>query len=325
MNNNKILVTGCAGFIAFHLIKNLISNNFRVVGIDNLNNYYDVKLKHDRLENLDNDRFKFYKEDIINKEKVNQIVIDNDISCIIHLAAQAGVRYSLENPKAYIDSNIIGFFNILEICKENNIKNLIYASSSSVYGNNQSLPLNENLKTDKQLSMYGTTKKTNELMAYTYSNLYKINMIGLRFFTVYGPWGRPDMALYIFTKLILDNKPIKVFNFGKHSRSFTYVDDIISSISILINKIFNKGIKERYLLFNIGGTQKVNLMDYIHCIEENLKIKSVIEFLPKQVGDVEHTQSSNVFLEKYINYVPKVSIKEGIPKFIEWYKRYYKI
>jgi len=323
MKKNTILVTGCVGFIGYHLIIKL-SQYYNILGIDNINDYYDVKLKKDRLQILNKiESFKFYKIDILSKEELSNLFKKNDIEFVVHLAAQAGVRYSLSNPQNYIDVNITGFLNILESCKNSKIKKLIYASSSSVYGSNIDLPFRESQKTDSQLSMYGVSKKTNELMAHSYSKLYNIKTIGLRFFTVYGPWGRPDMALFKFTKSILENRSINVFNNGMHSRSFTYVDDIVNCIHLLTKKI--NSIENIYNIINIGGNQSIKLMDYINCIEYNLGKKAKVKFLPMQIGDVENTESNVDILFDLINYKPKISIDEGIPKFINWYKSYYGI
>ncbi len=319
--SNKILVTGAAGFIGFNLIKSFFNDDLEIIGIDNLNDYYDVELKKARLKILlKNKKFNFYKIDIRKKESLLDIFQKYRFSHVIHLAAQAGVRYSLENPQEYIDTNISGFLNIIESSKKNK-PNILYASSSSVYGANKVLPFNESQKTEEQLSLYGVTKKTNEMMAYAYSHLYDINLIGLRFFTVYGPWGRPDMALFKFVKNILDSKPIKLFNHGNHVRSFTYIDDIVYSIRKILYK---KGIFDRHKVFNIGGIKAVKLKDYITCIEDYLGKKANIDYLPLQLGDVEKTEASTTILYREINFEPSISIDEGIPKFIEWYKKFYK-
>ena len=322
MYKKYILITGCAGFIGYHLVQKL-KNQFTIIGIDNLNNYYDVELKKNRLKSLKKiDDFEFFKYDLVDKNNLIKLFSNYKFDFILHLAAQAGVRYSLSNPQKYIDSNITGFLNLLELCKNNKSK-IIYASSSSVYGANSQMPFNEKQKTDSQLSLYGITKKTNEMMAYTYSNLYNIKTIGLRFFTVYGPLGRPDMSYYKFTKSICNDEPIQVYNNGNHSRSFTYIEDIINSIDLLLNK-FN-GIVDDNLVLNIGGNETIKLMDYIRCIENYLNKKANIEFLPMQLGDIQKTEADISLLESKINYVPKISIDEGISKFIDWYKEYYGI
>ncbi len=320
----NILVTGVAGFIGFHLTKRLCLEGFYVVGIDNMNDYYEVKLKRDRLKELDDyvmeGSFEYHEIDICDTEKLNLICEKNKFDLVINLAAQAGVRYSLENPKEYIRSNIEGFSNILEVCKEHEINRLIYASSSSVYGGNTKLPFSEEDRVDHPISMYATSKKTNELMAHTYSHLYNIQTIGLRFFTVYGPWGRPDMALNIFTKNIIEGKPLQIYNNGKHSRSFTYIDDIIESIYRLIGIQPDK--LNKYSIFNIGGENAIELMDYISAIEDALSLKGAYEFLPMQLGDVEKTAANSGNLRDIIDFSLKTDIKIGINKFVDWYREY---
>ena len=323
MKNKKILITGCAGFIGFHLCKRLISNGYTVIGIDNINNYYDTKLKEDRLNIIFKEkRFKFYKINLLDDKSLDEIFQAHKIKFIIHLAAQAGVRYSLENPLAYVNANITSFVNVMQKCKEHKI-NIIYASSSSVYGDSNDFPLSEDQTCNKPLSIYGSTKLFNELAAYNYFYLYKISSIGLRFFTVYGPWGRPDMALYKFTTNILENKKIDVYNHGKHSRSFTYIDDIIDAIDLLIEKYIDIG-DNYYDILNIGGERSINLSKFINTIEEKLKLKAKINYLPKQLGDVEKTESDCSKISSLVNYYPKVSIKHGVSNFINWYKDYYK-
>ncbi len=327
MDSSSILITGAAGFIGFHLSNRLCHEGYNVIGIDNLNDYYDVNLKKSRLHILNSlDRFSFSQLDINNWSELVNLFKENEIKSIIHLAAQAGVRYSLENPHAYVDANIRGFLNILEICKKFKLTNLVYASSSSVYGAIETLPYSESDKTDSPISMYGVTKKSNELMAHTYSHLFGVTTVGLRFFTVYGPWGRPDMALFKFTKAILDEKPLNVYNNGKHSRSFTYIDDIIESMVRLLKKAEMKStISGENLIFNIGGSQSIALMNYIKCIEDCLGKKAEIKYLPMQPGDVENTDADTNALEQYIGYSPQIPIEDGIPKFIDWYKKYYQI
>ncbi len=320
----KILVTGAAGFIGYHLIKKILNKNKKVIGIDNINSYYDTNLKKDRINNLKKyKKFSFYKIDLSNYKKLNDIVKKNKINIIIHLAAQAGVRYSIKYPRTYFKSNLEGFFNILEISKDNKVKHLIYASTSSVYGDSKKFPLNENDRTDQPLSFYAATKKSNEVMAHSYSHIYKLPCTGVRFFTVYGPFGRPDMALFKFTKNIINNHSIELFNNGKHLRDFTYVDDIVDGIYSLINKQSKKTIP--YEIFNIGNGTPKKLLDYLKYIEKNLKKKSKTKRLPLQVGDVVKTHSNINKLKKYTGYKPKTNIKIGIEKFIEWYKDYYKI
>ena len=320
----SILVTGAAGFIGFHLIKKILNKNKKVFGIDNINNYYDTNLKKDRINNLKkNKKFYFYKVDLSNYEKLNDIIKKNKINIIIHLAAQAGVRYSIKNPRTYFKSNLEGFFNILEISRDNKIKHLIYASTSSVYGDSKKFPLNENDRTDEPLSFYAATKKSNEVMAHSYSYIYKLPCTGVRFFTVYGPFGRPDMALFKFTKNIINNHPIELYNSGNHLRDFTYVDDIVDGIYSLINKQSKKTIP--YQIFNIGNGTPKKLLDYLKYIEKNLKKISKTKKLPLQVGDIVKTHSNINKLKKYTGYKPKTNIKIGIQKFIEWYKDYYRI
>jgi len=322
----KILVTGVAGFIGFHLTKKLCDEGYHVIGVDNLNDYYDVQLKKDRLAQLDifieSGLFEFQKIDIADLADLEGIFNVTKIGIVINLAAQAGVRYSLENPHEYIRSNIQGFMNVLECCRYNNVGKLIYASSSSVYGGNKKLPFSESDEVDSPVSIYAASKKSNELMAHTYSHLFGIKTIGIRFFTVYGPWGRPDMALYIFTKNIIDGKPLQIFNNGKHSRSFTYIDDIIESIYRLIG--IPEGVLKPYSIFNIGGENAVQLMDYIFAIEDSLSLKGKYEFLPMQLGDVEKTVADLQKLEDIIGFSPKTDIKIGIDKFVDWFREYSK-
>ncbi len=318
----KILITGCAGFIGFHLTKFLTSKKISIIGIDNLNNYYDVNLKKNRLKLLkENKKFTFYKTDILNKQKLNNIVRKNKIKIIVHLAAQAGVRYSIENPKTYHKNNLEGFFNILEISKENKIKHLIFASTSSVYGESSNFPLNENENTSKPLSFYAATKKSNEVMAHSYSYIYKLPCTAVRFFTVYGPYGRPDMALFKFTKNILENRKIELYNNGKHLRDFTYIDDITKGIFSIINKP-NKD-KVPYNIFNIGNGKSRKLIDYLFFIEKKLGKKAIVKKLPLQKGDIIKTHSDIKLLKKFSNYKPKIDIEEGVSKFIDWFIDYY--
>lgn len=333
----KILITGVAGFIGSHLAKRLIERNHTVIGIDNINDYYDRKLKEDRLGNLKDHNFYFYKCDLEDVERVNYVFNEERPQVVINLAAQAGVRYSLENPYAYINSNIVGFMNVLESSKNHKVEQLIYASSSSVYGANESLPFSVHQNVDHPLSLYAATKKANELMAHTYSNLYNLPTTGLRFFTVYGPWGRPDMALFKFTKNIIEGLPIDVYNHGEMMRDFTYVDDIVEAISRLINKPAQPNFKwsgkhpdpgtsyAPFRIYNIGNSSPVKLMDFINAIEEKLGVKAIKNFMPIQPGDVPSTYADVQDLYQEIDFKPKTSIKEGVSRFIDWYLEYYKI
>ena len=320
----KIFVTGCAGFIGYHLCDKLLKDNHFVYAIDNINNYYDVSLKKQRLKNLKkNKKFIFYKYDLSNFKKINNIVSENKIKKIIHLAAQAGVRYSFTDPKTYFNSNLLGFFNILEISRKNYIKHLIFASTSSVYGDNNKFPLKEITSTENPLSFYAATKKSNEIMAYSYSNMFNLPCTALRFFTVYGPYGRPDMALFKFTKAIINNNPIELFNNGNHERDFTYINDAVSAVIKLINKPPTNKIP--FNCFNIGSSHKRKLKYFLKVIEQILKKKTNVKLLPLQKGDVKITQADISKLKKFINYKPKVNFKFGIKKFIDWYKKYNKL
>ena len=337
-----IFVTGSAGFIGFHLTKKLIENGHEVIGIDNLNDYYDLNLKLDRIKILEKIskqkkvNFKLKKLSLQDKEGLSEIFNIFKPKVVFNLAAQAGVRYSLENPNEYIQSNIVGFGNILECCRSNKVENLIYASSSSVYGGNKVMPFKEDQTVDHPVSLYAVTKKSNELMAHSYSHLYKLPVIGLRFFTVYGPWGRPDMALFIFTEKILKNEPIEIFNGGDMIRDFTYIEDIVESLYRLRNKAA-KGENEfnfikpdpseswaPHKIFNIGNSNPVKLMDYIHQIERAVGKKALKKYLPMQPGDVKATFADTSKLENWINFKPNTSIENGVSKFVEWYKAYYK-
>ena len=337
----KIIITGVVGFIGYHLCKKLLEENISIIGIDNVNSYYDVKLKEARLQKLKNIQlkngtmFQFIKEDINNKDIINNIFSEYKPDIVVNLAAQAGVRYSIENPSAYIQTNLVGFSNILEACRNFSIKHLIYASSSSVYGGNTKMPFSEKQLADHPVSLYAATKRSNELLAHSYSHLYSLPSTGLRFFTVYGPWGRPDMALFLFTKSILEGKAIKVFNNGKMTRDFTFIDDVIESIFRLIKKapIPDKGFDTSnprtdkswapHRIFNIGNSTPESLEDYIKAIEEALGIKAKKELMPMQPGDVRSTFSDCKMLEQYINYRPTTSINEGVKSFINWYKEFY--
>jgi len=332
----KILVTGAAGFIGFHLAKRLLDSGDTVVGIDNLNNYYDVNLKKARLAILKKyENFHFTKMDIANREDMKRFFHTDSPGYVIHLAAQAGVRYSLENPHAYIDSNLVGFTNILEGCRHNKVKHLIFASSSSVYGANTRMPFSIHHNVDHPISLYAATKKANELMAHTYASLYNIPCTGLRFFTVYGPWGRPDMALFLFTKAILEGKPIDVFNHGKMKRDFTYIDDIIEGVVRIIGKVPQPDPRWNgdepdpgtsfapYKIYNIGNNNPVQLMKFISLLEECLGKKALKNLLPMQPGDVPATYADVDDLMKDVGFKPKTPLKEGIKKFMEWYKEYH--
>ncbi len=338
----SILITGAAGFIGFHLCKKLLEEKFRVIGIDNLNSYYDQDLKKSRIRELNDFSsknghvFNFFKEDIVNNNQIKKIFDENlksntKITIVINLAAQAGVRYSIENPSAYIQANIVGFANIIEESKNYGVENFIYASSSSVYGGNKKLPFSEKDQVDNPISLYAATKKSNELIAHTYSHLFKLPTVGLRFFTVYGPWGRPDMALFKFTNLIMKDKPIQVFNYGKMVRDFTYIDDVIEAIYLLITKLIkNKNSYKNiqgsapYKIFNVGNSKPTNLEDYIKAIELNLNKKAKIVYEDMQPGDVKATYANTESLENEINFKPNTSIDFGIKKFISWYISYYK-
>ena len=336
-----ILVTGSSGFIGFHLCKKLIQNGEKVIGFDNMNDYYDKTLKENRLRELrkiaDEDKFIFILGSLEDNLILEKIFKDHKPKQVVNLAAQAGVRYSIENPSAYIQSNIVGFNNILEQCRYNQVEHLVYASSSSVYGGNELMPFSEMHSVDHPVSLYAASKKSNELMAHTYSHLYGLPTTGLRFFTVYGPWGRPDMALFLFTEAIIKNQPIKVFNNGNMIRDFTYIDDIIEGVFRVIfktatpNKNFKKSSPNSsnswapYRVFNIGNSNPVNLKKYIETIEKNLSKKAIKELLPMQPGDVKATSANTKLLEEWIGFKPNTTIEDGVNKFVNWYKMYYGI
>lgn len=333
----KILVTGSAGFIGFHVSKRLLKEGNEVVGLDNINDYYSVQLKEDRLKQLiDHPNFTFYKNDLEDLASMQDIFMKEKFDVVINLAAQAGVRYSLENPHAYINSNIVGFTNILECSRHHNIQHLIYASSSSVYGANESLPFSIHDNIDHPMSLYAATKKSNELMAHTYSQLFDLPTTGLRFFTVYGPWGRPDMALFLFTKAILEGKEIDVFNNGDMLRDFTFVDDIVESIFRLTQRPAKRNPEwsglnpdpgtsyAPYRVYNIGNNSPVKLLDFIEAIEKKLGITAKKNFLPLQAGDVPQTFANVEDLINDIQFKPETKIQDGIDQFIEWYVSYYK-
>ncbi|MFA5577485.1 MAG: NAD-dependent epimerase [Tissierellaceae bacterium] len=334
----KIFTTGVAGFIGFHLSKTLLNKGYTMIGIDSINDYYDTNLKEDRLSVLEqNHDFIFHKIDLKDKDSIDNIFKKYRPDYVINLAAQAGVRYSIENPYAYVDSNLIGFMNILEACRNYPVKHLLYASSSSVYGGNKIAPFSTNHNVDHPVSLYAATKKSNELMAHTYSHLYKIPTTGLRFFTVYGPWGRPDMAYYSFTKDILEERPIKVFNHGNMERDFTYIDDIVEGIVKLIDRIPvpNKNWDESkddlstsfapYKIYNIGNNNPVKLMRFINALEKAIGKEAEKIYMDMQPGDVVRTYADVSDLERDIGFRPATSIEEGLQKFVDWYMEYYKV
>lgn len=328
----NILVTGAAGFIGFHLCQKLLDSGYQVIGVDNLSDYYDVNLKLDRLTIIKkNPLFQFIKLDIADRQQTADLFNTYQPEKIVHLAAQAGVRYSVQNPYAYLDSNLVGFLNILEGCRHNQIKHLVFASSSSVYGANTKMPFSIHDNVDHPLSLYAATKKANELMAHAYSNLYQMPVTGLRFFTVYGPWGRPDMALFLFTKAILEGRPIDVFNNGKMERDFTYIDDIVDGIDRILNKIpepnpnwstnnSDPGTSfAPYRIYNIGNNQPVQLDRFIQILEQALGIKAKKNLLPMQLGDVPITYADISDIQRDIGFTPKTDIEIGIPRFVQWY------
>ena len=321
------LVTGCAGFIGMHLTISLLKKNKSVIGIDNMNNYYDVYLKKKRLSNLKKfKKFNFKKVDIKNLNSLKKIVKNYKIDYIINLAAQAGVRYSITNPETYFENNIKGFFNILEIAKSKKVKHLVYASSSSVYGASQKKVFKESDNVDQPISFYASSKRSNELMAHSYSYIYDIPVTGIRYFSVYGPWGRPDMSLFIFTKKILSGKSIDVFNKGKMKRDFTFIDDAVNATYKIIHKIpkINRDNKIcKFKIFNVGGGNTISLINYIKLIEKNLGIKAKKNLKGMQLGDVKATLSNNNDLKSSVKFNPKTNIKIGIKKFIDWYKSFY--
>ena len=334
----KILVTGTAGFIGNHLALKLLERGDEVIGVDNLNDYYDVSLKKSRLGRIhDHDNFTDIRADIADRETMERLFKKHQPQRVVNLAAQAGVRYSIENPHAYIDSNIVGFINILEGCRHNGVEHLVYASSSSVYGANESMPFSVHDNVDHPLSLYAASKKANELMAHTYSNLYDLPTTGLRFFTVYGPWGRPDMALFLFTKALLNGEKIKVFNYGQHRRDFTYIDDIVEGVIRTLDhtaaanpdwtgKQPDPGTsKSPWRVYNIGNQNPVELMKYIEVLEQCLGKTAEKELLPLQPGDVPDTYADVEALVQDIGYKPDTSIEEGIERFVSWYRDYYKI
>lgn len=316
-----VLVTGAAGFIGFHLASRLLKEGKKVLGLDSLNDYYDVNLKKSRLALLKkNKQFDFIKMNIADRAGMEDFFKKNRFDFVLHMAAQAGVRYSLTHPHAYIESNLVGFTNILEGCRHGEVQHLIYASSSSVYGANTKIPFSEKDRVDQPISLYAATKRANELMAHTYSHLYALPTTGLRFFTVYGPWGRPDMAFFLFTKAILEGKPIAVFNHGKMRRDFTYVEDVVEAMW----RILNKAPRERFQIYNIGNSSPVDLMDCIGCLEERLGKKAEKNFLDLQPGDVAATFSDTSALLEAVGYKPQTSLEEGVGHFVKWYRDYFK-
>lgn len=337
MHPNSILVTGAGGFIGFHLSRRLCGLGYKVTGLDNLNNYYDVGLKQSRLNVLkDTSGFSFHQLDLTDNDGIRALFRANKFDYVVNLAAQAGVRYSLTHPHAYLESNLHGFLNILEACRHEKVKHLVYASSSSVYGANKKMPFSVHHNVDHPISLYAASKKSNELMAHTYSALYGLPTTGLRFFTVYGPFGRPDMALFIFTKAILEGRPIDVYNQGRMKRDFTYVDDIVESISRLVPKPATPNLQWNgltpdpatsfapYKIYNIGNNQPVELMHFIEAIEDKLGKKAIKNLLPIQDGDVPETYADVEDLMRDVDFKPATPIREGIGKFIDWYLNYYK-
>ena len=332
----KILVTGTAGFIGFHLSQRLLNEGFEVVGLDNLNDYYDVNLKHGRLKQLEGRvGFRFVKMDLCEREALAALFGQEKFDSVVNLAAQAGVRYSIQNPYVYIDSNISGFINILEGCRHNGVKHLVYASSSSVYGANTKMPFSVHDNVDHPISLYAATKKANELMAHTYSHLYNLPTTGLRFFTVYGPWGRPDMALFLFARAIIEGRPIDVYNHGLMQRDFTYIDDIVEGVVRVMGKIpeanhdwngdaANPGTSSApYRIYNIGNNNPVELIRFIEVLENALGMKAEKRLLPLQPGDVCSTYAVVDDLMRDVGFKPSTSIEEGIGKFVEWYRQFY--
>lgn len=328
----KILISGSAGFIGFHAVKKFLELGHEVVGIDNINDYYDTNLKESRLQQISSTRFKFIKADFANNIAVKKVFNDHVFDRVLHLGAQAGVRHSITNPNDYVNSNLVGFVNILEAVRHAKVPHLVYASSSSVYGMNKNIPFSENDKVDHPISLYAATKKSNELMAHTYSHLYNIPTTGLRFFTVYGPWGRPDMAYFLFTKAILDGKEINIFNNGKMERDFTYIDDVINGIIKIIDQppsinsnppSDSQNTSAPYKIYNIGNNKPENLLYFIEIIEKCLGKKTKKNFLPMQPGDVVRTYANIDNLYDEIGYKPITPIEEGLEKFVEWYKKYY--
>jgi UDP-glucuronate 4-epimerase len=334
----KVLVTGAAGFIGSTTARRLLARGDEVVGLDNLNDYYDVNLKKARLAILQKEpNFRFEFLDLANREGMEKLFASARFDRVVHLAAQAGVRYSIQNPHAYVDSNVVGTLNVLEGCRHNAVQHLVYASTSSVYGANTNMPFSVHQNVDHPLSLYAATKKANELMAHTYASLYRLPVTGLRFFTVYGPWGRPDMALFLFTKSILEGKPIDVFNYGKHRRDFTYVDDIVGGVVAALDHIATPNTQWNsdapdpatspapYRLYNIGNAQPVDLMHYIAVLEERLGRKAEMNLLPLQAGDVPDTWADVEDLVRDVGYRPATPVETGVARFVDWYLDYHQI
>ncbi len=326
----KVLVTGSAGFVGFHLCQKLLNQGNIVIGLDNINTYYDVSLKYARLTQLKEEKaFSFYKLDLAEREGIEKLFSEQKFDIVVHLAAQAGVRYSLKNPHAYVDSNLVGFMNILEGCRQAKVGHLVFASSSSVYGKNKKIPFSVEDNVDYPVSLYAATKKANELMAHGYSHLYNIPTTGLRFFTVYGPWGRPDMATFLFTKAIFSGEPIKVFNSGKMQRDFTYVDDVVEGVVRVMNKIpksetdIDDQTTAPYKIYNIGNNKPIELMKMIEVLENCIGKKAVKEMLPMQPGDVPITYANIDALIQDVGFSPNTSIEVGLEKFVSWYRSYY--
>jgi UDP-glucuronate 4-epimerase len=333
----RVLVTGAAGFIGFHTARRLLARGDEVVGLDNLNEYYDVRLKLARLALLEKSpAFRFVRLDLADREGMRELFATAGFERVIHLAAQAGVRYSIQNPLAYVDSNVVGFANVLEGCRHNGVEHLVYASTSSVYGANTKMPFSVHQNVDHPLSFYAATKKANELMAHTYAHLYALPVTGLRFFTVYGPWGRPDMALFLFTRNILAGQPIDVFNHGHHRRDFTYVDDIVEGVVRACDRVATADhgwdsdapdpgtSRAPYRLYNIGNNRPVELLHYIHVLEECLGRKAQMNLLPLQQGDVPDTWADIEDLQRDVGYTPATSVEAGVANFVEWYREYYR-
>lgn len=338
MASSSILVTGAAGFIGFHTSKRLLKRGDTVIGLDNLNDYYDVRLKEARLAQLTpHKNFRFVKLDLADREGMKTLFAESGVRRVIHLAAQAGVRYSLVNPHAYTDSNVTGFLNVLEGCRHNKIEHLVYASTSSVYGGNTHMPFSVHDNVDHPVSLYAATKKANELMAHCYAHLYRLPCTGLRFFTVYGPWGRPDMALFLFTKAILEGKPIDVFNHGKMQRDFTYVEDIVEGVVRALDRVAQPHAQwsgdqpdpgtsnAPYRLYNIGNNKPVELLRFIEVLEQTLGKKAEKRMLPLQAGDVPATYADVDDLMRDVGFKPSTAIEVGIARFVEWYREYYKV
>jgi UDP-glucuronate 4-epimerase len=332
----KVLVTGAAGFIGFHVCQKLLDRGDRIIGLDNLSDYYDVTLKKDRLALLhENPAFSFHKLDVADRQGMTQLFAEQEFDGVVHLAAQAGVRYSIKNPYAYVDSNLVGFVNVLEGCRHSRVKHLVFASSSSIYGANTKIPFAVQDNVDHPISLYAATKKANELMAHTYSHLYSLPTTGLRFFTVYGPWGRPDMALFLFTKAILEGRPIDVFNQGKMKRDFTYIDDIVEGVVRVLDKIPEpnsqwsgsnpdpSSSKAPYKIYNIGNNQPVELLHFIEVLEKYLDTKAEKNMLPLQPGDVPITYADVDDLARDVGFRPSTPIEVGIKHFVTWYRSYY--